>query len=450
MSNYDYDLIVIGGGSGGVRTARLAGSLGKKVALIESSKIGGTCVQRGCVPKKLYVFASQYNKFFKESQGFGWSKQSHSFDWQHLVKSKVKELTFLESIYSSNIEKANVEIIKGYGSFVDQHTISIDNQRTITGENIVIAVGGTPFVPPMEGKEYTITSDEVFDLPKLPQKPIIIGGGYIGFEFAGIFNAFGSDVTVINIDDKLMPNMDVQAKDFAIEAIKNYGVNILTNTTVKSVEKNGDMLKVTLNNDEILESDCVLVSTGRIPNVANLELEKAGIKTKGRGTIIVDDYSKTNVDNIYAVGDVTGRLQLTPVAIREAVALVETLFHNNPSVVDYENIPTAIFSQPSSAKCGLTEEEANEKFCKDNIECFTSTFTPLKGRITQDLTKVFVKGIVDKQSNKVIGVHYVGDGAGEIMQGLGIAIKAGATKDDFNNTIGIHPTSAEEFTTLLK
>ncbi len=450
MTSYDYDLFVIGGGSGGVRAGRLAGAMGKKVGLAEEYRLGGTCVIRGCVPKKLYVYASQFPEHFSDAAGYGWTVGESSFDWSKLVSNKVTEIARLEGFYVKGLDNAKTEIIRDRAELQDAHTIKLVNSgKTVTAETILIATGGHPFMDDaMPGHELCVNSDQIFDLPELPKSIVIQGGGYIAVEFAGIFNGLGVETTLVYRGKQILKNFDSDAFRLVTDSMIEKGIRIVTETKVDAVaEANGDYrLNVTLSNGEVLAADQVLQAIGRVPNTKGLGLENAGVKQAADGSIIVDEYSHTNIENIWAVGDVTNRVQLTPVAIHEAMCFLETAFKGNPVRPDHELIPTAVFSQPEIGTVGMSEEEAAKQYA--NVEIYRALFRPMRNTLAGRFDKMLTKLVVDGDSRKVLGAHVVGPDAGEMAQLLGVALKAAATKDDFDRTMALHPSAAEEFVTM--
>ena len=443
---YDFDLFVIGAGSGGVRAGRMAAAKGKKVAIAEVSALGGTCVNVGCVPKKLFVYASQFPELFHASQGYGWNiEQSQSFDWETLRDNKTKEITRLNGIYQNLLSNSGAQIIKGRASLEGPQQVSI-NGESYSAENILIATGGWPYIPEFEGSELAISSNEMFTLKQLPEKAVVVGGGYIAVEFAGILNGLGVKTDLIYRGDRLLKSFDPQCSEKVTEGMIAKGVNIHLNTEVRSISGQENQLTVHLNNGQSLEAGIALYATGRTANTQGLGLENTAIKTQSNGAIIVDDYFKTAEPNIYALGDVIDRVQLTPVAIQESMLLLEQLYGENKPRMDYDNIPTAVFSQPELATVGLTEQQARDKY--SNIKVYESDFRPMFETLGQGEGRVYIKLIVDSATDRVVGCHMVGEHAAEIIQGIAIAIKAGATKADFDQTMGIHPTVAEELVTL--
>lgn len=442
----EYDLVVIGGGSGGVRAARIAAGHGAKVAICEEYRYGGTCVIRGCVPKKMLVYASHFHEDFIDAHAYGWDVDTQGFNWQRLIANKDKEIDRLNGIYERLLTNAGVEILHGRGVLLDNNTVQVGEQ-TLKAKTILIATGGTPYMPDVAGIEHCITSNEAFHLDEMPKSVLVAGGGYIAVEFAGIFNGLGAEVNLLYRSELILRGFDDDIRHFASEEYKKKGMNIITNTVISSVSLNDDGSKsVLLSNGETVNCDCVMLAIGRTPNTDGLGLEKAGVALGDKNEIVVDEASKTNVDNVYAVGDVTNRIALTPVATMEGHAFADSLFGGKPRLPDHQNVPSAVFSQPPIASVGLSEQEAREKY--SSIQTFRSEFRTLKHSITDNQERTLMKLIVDGASDKVVGAHMIGDQAAEIMQGVAIAIKAGASKADFDATVGIHPSSAEEFCTM--
>jgi glutathione reductase (NADPH) len=448
-TKYDYDFFVIGGGSGGVRASRMAGLAGKKVAIAEEYQFGGTCVIRGCIPKKLFVYASQFGEDFEDSAGFGWSVPNKKFDWNVLVANKNNEIARLSDMYTANVKKANVEIFSERAEFDDAHTIRLKKSgKTITAENILIATGGRPShdLGGIPGSEHTITSNEAFYLEKLPRRIIVVGGGYIAVEFAHIFQGLGVDVTLMYRGPKVLRGFDEDIRDCLTAETQKRGIRLIVNRNLKRIDKNAGELFAFTDHNEMIETDCVMLAVGRVPNTDGMGLEKAGVETGAKGEVKVDDYSRTSVPHIYAIGDVTNRLQLTPVATHEAMMLTRTLWENNPSKVDHHLVPTAVFSQPEIGTVGLTETQALEQ--GHSIDVYMSTFRPLKHTLSgRDLRSRF-KLIVDAKTQKVLGCHIFGFDAAEVIQIVTITLKMGATKQDFDSAIALHPTAAEELVTM--
>lgn len=447
-ADFDVDLFVIGAGSGGVRAARIAASYGAKVIVAEEYRIGGTCVIRGCVPKKLMVYASRFADAFADSAGFGWTVGSVSFDWTKLVAAKEKEISRLSAIYRTNLEKAGVTFVESRAVVEGPHKVRLlaDN-RTIKARVILIATGAAPFLgPDVPGRELAITSNEIFDLAEQPKRILIIGGGYIGVEFAALLRRLGSEVIVALRGENILRGFDEDVRCCLRDALIESGIAFKFADMPKKFEKKGKAIGVTLANGETFEVDQVMLATGRHPNTHGLGLEKIGVRLDGVGAVCVDPYSQSSVPSIYAVGDVTNRVALTPVAIREGHAFADTVFGGKPMAVDHSGIPTAVFATPELGTVGLTEAEARLKHAV--VDVFKTQFRPLKATLSGSAEKVFMKIVVDGESDRVLGVHIVGDDAGEMAQLLGIAIKLGATKAAFDATVAVHPTSAEELVTL--
>lgn len=446
MTKYDYDLFVIGAGSGGVRAARIAATHGAKVGIAEEYRVGGTCVIRGCVPKKLFVYASHYSEEFEEAAGFGWTVGECSFDWKTLVANKDKEIDRLNGIYIRNLEKAGVEIIQSRATIKDANTVRLEAEdREVTAERILIAVGATPFMPDVPGIEHAISSNEAFHLEKLPKRIVVVGGGYIAVEFAGIFNGLGVETKQLYRGPLFMRGFDDDLREMLSEEMMKKGVGLRMNSDIASIAKKDGELELTLTSGEILKTDAVMYATGRKPLTKGLGLEEVGVKLGKSGQVIVDEYSKTSVDNIYAVGDVTDRANLTPVAIREGHAFADTVYGGKDVKVDHSIIPTAIFSQPEMGTVGLTEAQARER---GEIDLYKTAFRGLKNALSGSQERTFMKLVVDAKTDKVLGVHIMGQEAGELIQAVGIAVTMGATKAQFDATIAVHPTAAEELVTL--
>ncbi|WP_071058449.1 glutathione-disulfide reductase [Pelistega sp. MC2] len=441
----DFDLFVIGAGSGGVRAARMAAAKGVKVAVVEDAPLGGTCVNLGCIPKKLYSYASSFPAHFSSSEGYGWSHVESSLDWELLKKNRAIEIKRLNGVYANLLKNSGVVLIEGRGSLVDKNTVKVGD-KTYTAKNILIATGGWPSVPDVSGKELVITSNEIFDLPVFPKRLLVVGGGYIASEFASIFNGLGAKVIQLYRSEKILRGFDEDLRDFLSQEMIKHGVDIRVNSDVAKIEKTANGLLVTLKDGQTEEVDQVLYATGRVPNTKGLNLDAVGVKTNKKGQIEVDKNYTTSVESIYALGDVVGHLELTPVALGEAMTVVDYLFGDKKRQMSYDNIPTAIFTTPNAATVGLTEEQAREQY--GEVLIFKSEFKALKHTLTGKTERTLMKMIVDKASDKVVGIHMVGDDAGEIIQGFAVALKAGATKAIFDNTIGIHPTAAEEFVTM--
>lgn len=445
MSNYDYDLFVIGVGSGGTRAARMIASTGAKVAAAEQQFLGGTCVNVGCVPKKLMVFASHFAEDFEDAAGFGWDVKPDRFNWSRLIENKNTEISRLNGVYRRLLDNAGVKLYEAPAKIIDRHTIMVGNE-TVTTDRIIVATGGWPTMPEIPGIEHAISSNEVFFLPELPKRFIVVGGGYIAVEFAGIMNGLGSQVTQIYRGEKILRGFDEDVRDVLSKEIVRKGVDLRTGTNITAIEKQGETLVATLTDGTTLEADCIMFATGRHPRTQGIGLEEIGVEMDAKGAIKVDDYSRTNLDNVWAIGDVTDRIALTPVAIQEAMALYRTEYLGDPTPCDHANVPSAVFSQPPVGSVGLTEAQAAAQY--GTLDIYRSTFTPMKLSLTEREEKTMMKIIVDQASQKVVGVHMVGPDAGEIIQGIAIAVKMGATKRDFDRTVGIHPTAAEEFVTM--
>jgi len=445
MPEYDYDLITIGAGSGGVRASRMAAQMGARVAIAEESRVGGTCVLRGCVPKKLLVYAGHFADDFEDATGYGWTLPEPQFDWPKLIAAKDKELDRLNGVYLRILSENNVDILDGRGVIIDEHTVEVAG-KNYTAKNILVAVGGWPSTPDVPGIEHVISSNEALDLKELPKRIIIVGAGYIAVEFAGIFHSLGVDVTLVLRADTILRGFDKDICMCLAAEMKKRGITLKTQSVVRGIEKQGDEYSMRLAGGEILETDLVMYATGRKPNTANLGLEEVGVQMNDKGAIVVDEYSSTDVDSIWAVGDVTDRANLTPVAIAEGAAFAQTVFNNNPTRVDHSNIPTAVFSTPPIGTVGLTEEEARVQYGKINV--YVSRFRPMKYTLSGRDEQTFMKLIVDSETDVVVGCHMMGLDAPEIAQGLGIAVKCGATKAQFDATVGIHPSAAEEFVTM--
>jgi glutathione reductase (NADPH) len=448
MADFDVDLFVIGGGSGGVRAARIAATHGAKVAVAEEYRMGGTCVIRGCVPKKLFVIGSHIHHEIEDAAGFGWTIPPVSFDWKTLVVNKDKEIARLEGIYTANVERAGGEVLKSRAVIEDAHTLRLANGKKVTAKYILIATGGAPnHGAEIAGIEHVISSNEAFHLEELPKRIVIQGGGYIALEFAGIFAGFGSDVTVIYRGDNILRGFDEDVRGHVRAEMEKQGITILTGCTVNRIDKHGREFTTHLSNGSSIASDQVMFAIGRHPAVANLGLENAGVAINPRnGGIAVDGWSKTSVENIYAIGDVTHRLNLTPVAIREGHAFADTVFGQRPVQVDHATIPTAVFSQPEVGTVGLTETEARAQF--SHVDIFKTDFRPIKATMSGRDTRILMKLVVDGMSDRVLGCHIVGDAAAEIIQAVAIAVKMKATKADFDATFALHPTAAEELVTM--
>ena len=448
MADFDVDLFVIGGGSGGVRAARIAAGYGARVMVAEEYRMGGTCVIRGCVPKKLLVYASHIHQEIEDAAGFGWTIPSATFDWPMLIANKDKEIARLEAAYTSNVEKSGARIVKTRAAFEDAHTLRLATGETVKAKYVMIATGGAPnHGPAIPGIEHVISSNEVFHLPELPKRILIQGGGYIALEFACIFAGFGSNVTLIYRGDNILRGFDEDVRAHVRAEMEKEGITILTGCTVNKIDKRAKEFTTHLSNGSSIASEQVMFAIGRHPNVANLGLEKTGVAINpGNGGIAVDSFSRTSVPNIYAIGDVTHRTNLTPVAIREGHAFADTVFGKRSVQVDHADIPTAVFSQPEVGTVGLTEAQARAHF--SHVDIYKTDFRPIKSTMSGRDTRVLMKLVVDGTTDRVVGCHIVGDGAAEIVQVLGIAVKMKATKADFDATMALHPTAAEELVTM--
>jgi glutathione reductase (NADPH) len=448
MAEFDVDLFVIGGGSGGVRAARIAAGHGARVMIAEEYRMGGTCVIRGCVPKKLLVYASHIQHEIEDAAGFGWTIASAVFDWPTLIANKDREIARLEAAYTANVEKSGARIVKTRAVFEDAHTLRLATGEAVTAKYVLIATGGAPnhglAIP---GIEHVISSNEVFHLPQLPRRIVIQGGGYIALEFACIFAGFGSDVTLVYRGDNILRGFDQDVRTHVRSEMEKNGITILTGCTVGSIDKHGREFTTHLSNGSSVASDQVMFAIGRHPNVGGLGLEKAGVAINPRnGGIAVDGFSKTSVPSIYAIGDVTHRLNLTPVAIREGHAFADTVFGKRSVEVDHHDIPTAVFSQPEVGTVGLTEAQARAQF--SHVDIYKANFKPMKATMSGRDTRVLMKLIVDAGTDRVVGCHIVGDGAAEMVQLVGIAVRMKAKKADFDATMALHPTAAEELVTM--
>ena len=450
MTSYDYDLFVIGGGSGGVRAGRVAASLGKKVAVAEEYRFGGTCVIRGCVPKKLFVYASQFPEHFEDAEGFGWSVGERSFSWPKLIAAKDREIARLEGIYRKGLDNNGAEILDTRAEIAGPHRVLLKaSGKEVTAEKIVIAVGGAPdHHGALPGAELCISSDDVFHLDELPKAIVIAGGGYIAVEFANIFHGLGVETTLIYRGPEILRGFDMDMRRNLREAMEQKGIRVLLNDVITGVSGEIGALTVTTDKGHELKAGQVMLALGRVPKTGGLGLETAGVETDGKGAIKVDDYSRTSVDHIWALGDVTDRVQLTPVAIHEAMCFIETEYKNNPTKPDHDLIATAVFSQPEIGTIGLPEDEAAERF--EELEVYLAKFRPMKATLSGRDERTVMKIIVNAADRKVLGVHVLGHEAGEMAQLLGITLKAGATKDDFDRTMAVHPTASEELVTMYQ
>lgn len=446
MASYDYDLFVVGAGSGGVRSARMAAAEGIKVAIAEQSKPGGTCVNLGCVPKKLYVHAAEYGAGFLQAPGFGWQSQAPLFDWPTLRDNKSETITKLNGLYGEMLGNAGVRMIEGHARLLDAHRVEV-NGTEYSAERILLATGGRPFIPEVNGKEHLLSSDQIFDLEQLPKRMLIVGGGYIATEFAGIFHGLGVDVIQIYRRELFLRGFDTEIREFVAKQMRKSSIDLRFNCDLEKVEKQTDgSLNVTLKDGNTLQTDIILAATGRVPNTDNLGLETVGVELNDRGAVNVDQFYRTSIPSIYALGDLIDRLQLTPVALAEGMTLVRHLYQGGTEPLDYSLVPTAVFSHPNIGTVGLTEEEAIKRY--PQIDVYSTNFRSLKHALSGSGERVLMKLLVDPATDKVVGAHMAGEGAGETIQGIAVALKAGATKTTFDKTIGIHPTSAEEFVTM--
>jgi len=445
MAQYDYDLITIGGGSGGVRASRISASYGARVALIESGALGGTCVNVGCIPKKLFSYAAHAASDFADARGFGWSVSGAQFEWKTLLANKDREIARLNGVYAKVLQDAGVQVIAGRARVADPHSVVVGDQ-TLTAAHLLIATGGHAVKPDIPGAELGITSDQAFYLDALPRRAVLIGGGYIAVEFASIFNGLGVETTLLHRGGQLLRGFDEDLGKVLAEELMHHGIKLVLNETPAGLVRDGDGLQVLLASGHSISTDLVMFATGRLPNVAGLGLAEAGVKLAKNGAVEVDDFYCSSVPSIHAIGDVIDRIQLTPVAIAEGMALARTLFKNDPARLDYANIPTAVFSHPHIGSVGLSEAQAREKH--GEVDIYRTRFRPLKATLSGSVERVFMKLVVARDSGCVLGAHMVGAEAGEIIQGLAVALQCGATKTQFDATLGIHPTTAEEFVTL--
>ena len=446
MARYDFDLFTIGAGSGGVAASRRAGSYGARVAICEESRVGGTCVIRGCVPKKLLVYGAQFSDAFADAEGFGWSLAPPRFDWPSLIAAKDREIERLSQIYRTMLKNSQVQLIEGRARLVDPHTIEIGG-RHYTADKILLATGSHPVVPDIPGIEHVISSNEALDLPRLPRRIVIVGGGYIAVEFAGIFNGFGSEVVQLIRREELLYGFDDDLRVALAQEMRGRGIEIHARTRVARIEKAArEGYSVYTADGREFSADLVMYATGRKPNTAHIGLAEAGVALNEEGAVVVDEWSKSSVPNIYAVGDATDRINLTPVAIAEGRAFAETLFHNNPVAMDHRNVPSAVFSQPPLAVVGLSEEAARREV--GEVDIYMARFKAMKNTLSGREERTLMKLVVDARTDRVLGCHMLGPDAPEIIQGLAIAVKCGASKRLFDETVGIHPSAAEEFVTM--
>ena len=447
MAEYDYDLFVIGAGSGGVRAARLASELGARVSIAEEYRIGGTCVIRGCVPKKLLVYGSRYGADFPEAKNFGWTCEGLRFDWPALIHNVRREVDRLNGVYARILDTAGVDKFLTRAALESPHEIKLaDRDQALSAKTVLVATGGHPMMPEVPGKEHLISSNQCFELEQLPASIAIIGAGYIGMEFASIFNGLGVAVTVLYRGDQILRDFDMELRDGLAEAMRNRGVDLRMNADIVSIEKEGRGYRVHLTRGDSVAADLVMAATGRVPNTTGLGLQQAGVELGWDGCVVVDEFSKSSVDNIYAVGDVTHRVNLTPVAVHEATAFAETLFNDKPTPVDHTFIPTAVFSQPEIGTVGLTEEKAREMY--RSVDIYKARFRPLKATVSGRDEKMLMKLVVDMDSDRVLGCHILGPDAAEIVQMAAIALRLGVTKAQFDATMALHPSAAEELVTM--
>ena len=443
------DFFVIGGGSGGVRAARMAAQRGARVVLAEAAALGGTCVNVGCIPKKLYSYAAHFARDFEEAAGFGWRVEAPTFDWNVLKANRAKEITRLNGVYESLLNAAGVQVVRGWAEPVAPNSVQVRTEsglQTFTAASILIATGGTPTVPFFPGHDMVVSSDSMFDLEPFPRRLLVVGGGYIACEFASIFNGMGSKVTQLYRGARVLRGFDDDVRAFIEQEMRKHGVELHTSADVASIEKSSDGMRAVLADGRSIAADTVLYATGRVPNVNGLGLEALGVKQAKDGAIIVNDQYQSSVPSIHAIGDVTSRVQLTPVALGEAMALVDRLFGAGRREMDYDFIPTAVFTHPNIATVGLGEAQARKRLAR--VTVFRSEFNSLKHTLSGSTERTLMKLVVDADSDRVVGLHMVGPDAGEVVQGFAVAMKAGATKAVFDSTIGIHPTAAEEFVTM--
>ncbi|NDZ14474.1 glutathione-disulfide reductase [Variovorax sp. WS11] len=446
MRTFDFDLFVIGGGSGGVRAARMAAQRGARVAVAECAELGGTCVNVGCIPKKLYSYAAGYAESFEEAAGYGWTLDgAPRFDWSRLKANRAREIARLNGVYRSLLEGAGVTLIQGWASLADAHTVQVGKKKH-TARHILVATGGMPFVPELKGREHVVVSDAMFDLDPFPKRLLVVGGGYIACEFASIFKGLGAQVTQLYRGPHLLNGFDEDLRQFLAKEMGRAGVDIRFNSEIDMITRLDSGLCALLSRGQRVEADVILYATGRVPNTEGLGLQAAGVALDERGGVVVDAHYRSSVPSVYAVGDVSTKQQLTPVALAEAMVVVDTLFGQGPRELDYEFTPTAVFTHPNIGTCGYTEAEARAKFGK--VRVFSSEFKALRHTLSQSGERTFMKLVVERDTDRVVGLHMVGPDAGEVVQGFAVAMRAGATKRVFDSTIGIHPTVAEEFVTM--
>lgn len=445
MARHDYDLFVIGAGSGGVRAARIAAGHGARVAIAEASRVGGTCVLRGCVPKKLLVYGAHVAHELEDAAGYGWTIEGARHDWSRLIANKDKELQRLEGVYLKLLANAGAELIQGRARVVAPDAVEVNGRRA-TARTILVATGGWPVVPDVPGRELAITSNEALDLARRPERIVVVGGGYIAVEFAGIFAALGSRVTQLYRGEMILRGFDGDVRRFLADELRKKHIDLRLRAEVLRIDRGGGGLAVTLAGGQVIETDAVMYATGRAPNTRDLGLGEVGVALRPNGAVVVDEWSRSTVPSIYAVGDATDRINLTPVAIAEGHAFADTVFGNRPRKMDHANVPSAVFSQPPVSVVGLSEDAARARGIA--VDIYRTTFKPMKHTLSGRDERTLMKLVVDRASDRVIGAHMVGADAPEIIQGLAVAIKAGATKAHFDATIGIHPTAAEEFVTM--
>ncbi len=446
MSQFDYDLFVIGAGSGGVRAARLAAEFGARVAIAEDYRVGGTCVIRGCVPKKLFVYASRFREAFEDAPGYGWTVGQPSFDWPTLMANKDREIARLSALYEAMLARSGVALFRGRASLTGPNSLRISDGKEITAGTILIATGGTPIKPRVPGADVMVTSNEIFELDRLPKSIAIVGAGYIGMEFGAIFEGLGAEVTIIQRGPRILREFDHDLGEGLTDILRQRGVRVETGAQIERVEKAGDRLRAVCANGLVVEADMVMAATGRAPNVAGLGLVEAGVECGWNGHVVVDEFSRSSVPSVYAIGDVTDRVALTPVAIHEGDAFARTVFNDQPTPVDHAFIPTAVFSSPEIASVGLSEENARER-CP-SLDIYKSMFRPMRNVLAGREERTTMKLLVDPESDRVLGVHVLGPDAAEIVQMAAIALRLNATKADFDRTRALHPSAAEELVTM--
>lgn len=446
-TGHEYDLFVIGAGSGGVRASRISASLGARVAIAEEYRIGGTCVIRGCVPKKLMTYAAHFRQDFADAYGYGWDQVSPDFNWPRFIAAKDAEINRLNGLYTQTLANNNVDIFEERAVIEDKNTVRVGD-RLITAKTILVATGGSANLPSIPGVEHAITSNEAFHLDARPNRIVIVGGGYIAVEFAGIFHGLGADVTLIYRRDKILRGFDKDIRTHLQDAMIHKGITVLCQNDVTEIEKTADGLAISLKHGDAIKADHIMYAIGRRPNTEGLGLEKIGVQLNSNGAVIVDDYSRTNIETIYAVGDVTDRIALTPVAIKEGHAFALTVYNNTPTRPDHHNVASAVFSDPPIGTVGMTEDEAIDKF--GTVDVYVSDFRPMKNTLAGRSDRAFVKIIVDGKTDRVVGIHMIGPDAPEIIQGFAVALKQGLTKTVLDSTVAIHPTSAEELVLMSK